>query len=100
MTKRRSKRRVFSREFKLEAVGLARTSGLSQRQVEQEVGLSRGQVGHWLRELAERQEEAFTGPLDGAAKIRIKELERRVAALEEEREILKKAVAIFSQPKG
>jgi transposase len=100
MIKQRSVRRNFSREFKVEAVELAKTSGMSQRQVERELGLSSGQIGHWMRELAEQGEAAFQEAGDGAAKVRIRELERRVAALEEEREILKKAVAIFSQPKG
>lgn len=99
MTKGRSVRRSFSREFKLEAVELAKTSGMSQRQVERELGLSSGQVGHWMRELLEHGEEAFNESGDATAKVRIRELERRVAALEEEREILKKAVAIFSQAK-
>jgi transposase len=99
MTKGQRVRRRFSREFKLEAVELAKTSGMSQRQVERELGLSLGQVGHWMRELAEQGEAAFSEPESQAAKVRIRELERRVAALEEEREILKKAVAIFSQTK-
>ena len=92
--------RVQAEQEKVEAVELAKTSGMSQRQVERELGLSSGQIGHWMRELAEQGEAAFQEAGDGAAKVRIRELERRVAALEEEREILKKAVAIFSQPKG
>jgi transposase len=100
MEKQGKKRRRFSREFKREAVELARTSGLSQRQVERELGLSTGQVGQWLRELAKEEAGGFSEPEDRAAKVRIRELERRVAALEEERAILKKAAAIFWQAKA
>jgi transposase len=93
------KRRRFPREFKLEAVELAKSSGLTQRQIERELGLSVGQLGRWLQETEERGEEAFSEASEQTASVRIRELERRLAALEEEREILKKAVAIFSQAK-
>jgi transposase-like protein len=63
------------------------------------LGLSVGQLGRWLQETEARGEAAFSEPGEQTAQVRIRELERRVAALEEEREILKKAVAIFSQAK-
>ena len=99
MNKQRRVRRTFSREFKLDAVRLARNSGLPLRQVEEDLGLSSALLGRWVQEFNERGEEAFTAPANHVENVRIRELERRIAVLEEERAILKKAVAIFSQPK-
>jgi transposase-like protein len=52
-----------------------------------------------VNQVAEEGEEAFVGERASSERARIRELERRLAAVEEERDILKKAVAIFSRPK-
>ena len=99
MKKQRRTRRTFTREFKMDAVQLAQNSGLPLRQIEADLGLSSALLGRWVQEFVERGEEAFTEPASHAENVRIRELERRVAVLEEERAILKKAVGIFSQAK-
>jgi transposase len=93
------KRRTYTREFKLEAVRLAETSGKSMKQLERELGIGEGCIRQWKRKLADEGENAFPGhgklPPDEE---RIRQLERELAIVRQERDILKKAIAIFSQP--
>ena len=92
-------RRTYTREFKLEAVHLLETSGRSSSQLERELGIGGGCLSRWKREFAEEGEQAFPG--HGRLKPdqeRIRQLERENKILRQERDILKKAVAIFSHP--
>ena len=94
------KRRMFTQEFKLDAVRLATASGQSLAKIERDLGLSSALLGRWVKEYEQKGEEAFLNHRrTKTEKARVRELERRIAVLEEEREILKKAVAIFSQEK-
>ena len=92
-------RRSYTREFKLEAVRLLETSGRSAIQLERELGIGGGCLSRWKRELAEEGEHAFPG--QGGLRPeqdRVRQLERENEILRQERDILKKAVAIFSHP--
>ena len=92
-------RRVYSREFKIEAVHLLETSGKNACQLERELGIGAGCMSRWKREFAEEGEHAFPG--HGRLmpdQERIRRLERENQILRQERDILKKAVAIFSHP--
>jgi transposase len=94
MTKRR---RQYSREFKREAVELLETSGKSASQLERELGIGKGNLGRWKRKFAENGDDAFPG--QGRLtpdQERLRKLERENEILRQERDILKKAVAIFS----
>jgi transposase len=97
--KARRKKRQFTQAFKLEAVRLAQTSGQSVAKVERDLDLSVGLLGRWVREFETEGQEAFLQQRSAGHQARIRELERRLALAEEERDILKKAVAIFSRPK-
>ncbi len=95
-----SKRKTYTAEFKREAVRLTETTDKTQAEVERDLGLWRGCTSGWKRQLAEEGEKAFPG--QGCLKAsnqRIRELERENEILRQEREILKKAVTIFSQPR-
>jgi len=90
-------RRTYTREFKLEAVRLWQTSGKSAAQIERDLGIGGGCLYRWKRKLAEEGENAFPG--HGRLtpeQERVRQLEREVEILRQERDILKKAVAIFS----
>jgi transposase len=93
------KRRTYTREFKIEAVRLYKTSGRTQAEIEEELGIGSGCLCRWKKEFAEAGEDAFPGqgrlPPE---KERIRRLERENEILRQERDILKKAVTIFSQP--
>jgi transposase len=92
-------RRTYSDAFKREAVQLLETSGKSARQLERELGIGLTCLARWKRELAEQGEHAFPGQgrVSGDQE-QIRQLQRQVEILRQERDILKKAVAIFSQP--
>ena len=55
------KRRSFSREFKLEAVGLMTDGGLSVAQAARDLGISESVLGRWKRQFMEDPAEAFPG---------------------------------------
>jgi transposase len=92
-------RRTYTREFKIEAVRLLETSGKSAPQLERELGIGAGCVSRWKREFAEEGENAFPGRGRLTPdQERIHQLERENEILCQERDILRKAVAIFSHP--
>ena len=92
-------RKQYTREFKLEAIQLLKTSGRSASQLERDLDIGRGSLWRWKREFAADGEEAFPG--HGRLtpeQDRLRQLERENEILRQERDILKKAVAIFSHP--
>jgi transposase len=93
-------RRQYTREFKMEALRLLETSGKSARQLERELGIGSGNLSRWKRESAADGEDAFPG--HGRLtpdQERLRQLERENEILRQERDILKKAIAIFSERK-
>ncbi len=94
------KRRAYTREFKIEAIRLLESSGKSGHEIEDDLGIGRGQVYRWRRQLAEENGRIRAFPGTGNARdeefVRLK---RENTILREERDILRKAVAIFSRPK-
>jgi transposase len=90
-------RKTYSKEFKLETLELARTSGKSDSQLERELGLGRGCLYNWRQQLARDGQQAFPGKGQVKADDEyVRKLERELAMAQQEREILKKALAIFS----
>jgi transposase len=92
-------KRTYSREFKLEALGLVETSGKSIRQIERDLGIGKGCLYRWRDEFKAEGIEAFPGrgrltPEEEE----LRRLKRENEILRQERDILKKAVAIFSHP--
>ena len=86
-----SKRRNFSREFKLEAVALMTSGGLSVAQASRDLGISESVLGRWKRQFMEDPVEAFPGK--GCLKPQDEELarlRRENEVLRQERDILKK----------
>ena len=95
-----NRRRQYSREFKIEAVQLWETSGRTASQIEQELGIGKGVIRRWKREFAVDGNDAFPG--HGRLtpdQEHLRQLERENEILRQERDILKKAIAIFSRPK-
>ena len=93
-----TKRRVYTREFKQEAVRLAETSGQTIVQIEQDLGISHGLLNKWKRKLKEEGHEAFRGQGRRTAEAEeLHQLRQENELLRQEREILKKALAIFTR---
>ena len=89
----------FDAEFKREAVRLASEPGMYARKVERELGLYQGAIRHWRDQLTspEKPTDVFPGKgRQSSDKERLLRLERENRILREERDILKKAVAVFS----
>lgn len=94
------KRKTYTAEFKRETLRLAKTSGKSQAQIERDLGIGGGCLSRWKREQEEAGTEAFPGrgKRSSLEQDRVWELEKENEILRQERDILKKAVAIFSRP--
>lgn len=92
------KQQKYSKEFKLETLELARTSDKTDSQVERELGLSRGCLYNWRKDVEREGEQAFPGK--GRVKAEeeyVRRLERELAVVQQERDILKKVLAIFTR---
>lgn len=90
------KRRAFSATFKLEAVRLSEVGDRSVTQLEQELGLSRGQLSHWRRRYLEQGAQAFEPRPRTDEERELTALRAEVVRLREERDILKKVLTLFS----
>ena len=94
-------RRKYDLVFKQEAVRLMVETGLSARQVEQELGIGITNVTRWKRELDAAPQKASTEPADSAPTTEeFRQLQRDLTRVTRERDILKKAVAIFSEDRS
>jgi transposase len=98
------KYRTYPEDFKLDALELLKSSGKSAGQIERELGITPGLLVKWkarYQAIQKGVQESALEPSDlEAAKREIKRLRRKLAEVEEEREILKKVVNIFSRKKG
>ena len=88
----KSKRKTYTREYKLEAVRLTTEDSLSVTQVARDLGLHANMLRKWRRQLQSDPQDAFPGkgrmkPLEEE----IHRLRRENAQLREERDFLKKA---------
>ena len=90
--------RRFDEEFKREAAILASRPGASDTQVARDLGVSPYSVGRWKKLYGLAPAAAVPGVSVQELERRIRALERENADLREQRTILKKAVAIFSEP--
>lgn len=90
------KRRSYTDEFRIEAVQLYERSGKTQEQIEEELGIGSGCLSRWKKKYGSEAEATDNGPAPAAKRLR--ELEQENDILRQERDILKKAVAIFSRP--
>ncbi len=93
-------RRHFDEQFKLDAVRLLTESGRPLREVARDLGVGRSLLERWRKQLGKGKspQVAFPGNGNlGGEKKELEELRRELARVKEEREILKKAMAVFSR---
>lgn len=94
----KEKRRKYDREFKLEAVRLSHEPGRSVSGVARNLGISANVLHRWRGQLANSGETAFPGKGHMTPEQEeLRRLRRELADVTEERNILKKALAVFSQ---
>ena len=89
-------RRRFKREYKLEAVRLALSSGKSQKEVAHDLGINPETLYRWVHEFRTDPGQSFPG--NGQPKARdqeVEQLRRQVTRLQAENAFLKKVSAYF-----
>ncbi len=84
-------RRVFTQEFKQDAVQML-LDGHTTSSVAKRLGVGANLLYRWKSQLIED-----SGPAASALESRVRELESDVRRVERERDILKKALAIFGR---
>ena len=89
----------YSREFKLEAVRLLEESGKPIRVIAEELGVSKNALATWKKAIRENGLQAFPDGGLTEEQRQIRELKKELKDARMERDILKKAVAIFSTKK-
>jgi transposase len=98
------KYRSYPEAFKLEALALLEQNGKSAGEIERDLGITPGLLIKWrarYQAVGKSRQEVHLEPSDlEAAKAEIRRLQRALAEAEEERDILKKAVNIFSRKSG
>lgn len=98
----KKERRHYDKEFKLMAVELCH-SGKAPKEVALELGIRTELVNRWKRELEKYREGSFSGRGVAnmtAEQMEIVQLKKSLREAEIERDILKKAVSIFSKSDG
>jgi transposase len=88
------KRRRFDRDFKLAAVKMVTEGGHRAAEVARSLGVDQNQLYLWKKKFSDQGDKAFPGKgnLSEMAALR-----RKLREVEMERDILKKAVGIFSK---
>ena len=91
-------RKSYDSEFKREAVRLADSSEKNDSMIERELGLYQGAIRTWRKALRSDPMEAFpgTGHIKPADE-ELRRLRRELEEVRQERDILKKAMAIFTK---
>ena len=89
--------RTYTRDFKVEALQLFARGGKSAAQLERELGITQGMLLKWRDRYQVHEQRQSLEPSDlEAAKAEVRRLRRELEVTTQERDILKKAVAIFS----
>ena len=94
MTKKRYQR--FSAEFKLHALKRASEDGVTDKDICEELGMSRRQLRRWRDQYRLLGDEAFPG-LAVERDEEIAELKRRLKKAEQERDFLRDAAVFFAR---
>lgn len=94
----RSSKKRYDGEFKREAVRLADNSEKGDSTIERELGLYQGAIRTWRKALRSDPVDTFpgTGHMKPAEE-ELRSLRRELEEVRQERDILKKAMAIFTR---
>ncbi len=89
------KKKRFDRDFKISAVKMVTLEGHTASEVARSLGIHPNQLYSWKKKFSDNGEKAFPGK---GHLTEISSLRKQLREVEMERDILKKAVGIFSKP--
>jgi transposase len=95
MEEARLKMKRFDRDFKISAVKMITQEGHKASEVARSLGIHANQLYNWKKKFSDDGEKAFPGK---GHLTELAALRRKLRDVEMERDILKKAVGIFSKP--
>ena len=93
-----TKRKTYSKEFKLDAISLVVEQGYSKAEAARNLGINANILERWIKDADNNDGHAFRG--NGKLtpeQLEIRQLNVQVKHLEMEREILKKATVFFAK---
>ena len=90
-----NKKKRFDRDFKIAAVKMVTEGGHKSAEVARSLGIHPTQLYSWKHKYSDQGEKAFPGK---GHLTELAALRRKLRDVEMERDILKKAVGIFSKP--
>ena len=94
------KRRQFDRAFKVEAIRLITAEGRTSASVARDLGVSPNLLYRWKEQFDSDSKNAFVGTGNlSLEQCEFRRLQRELADVTEERDILKKAISVFSDRK-
>ena len=94
----KKKRKIYSPEFKTEAVRLIAEKGYSIAEASRNLGIEYSILRRWNKQFKDDPENAFPGKGNlKADDERLRQLQRELKRVKEERDILKKALAYFAE---
>ena len=91
----KGRKKRFDREFKLSAVKMITDGGQTAAEVARGLGIHANQLYNWKKKFGDDGDKAFPGK---GHLTELSALRRKLRDVEMERDILKKAVGIFSKP--
>jgi transposase len=90
-----AQRRMFSAEYKREAVAMLDAPGVSVSQIAAELGIGATILGRWRRELCQETAQAFPGH-GRPCEEELGHLRRELARVTKERDFLRETAAFFA----
>ncbi len=94
------KRRQFDRAFKVEAVRLVTEERRPVAAVARDLGIGENLLHRWKQQFTDQQEQVFVGTGNlTPEQAELRRLRRELTDVTEERDILKKAISVFSDRK-
>jgi len=91
------KRKRYDRAFKVEAVRLVREEGRSVASVARDLGIGENLLHRWKQQYVQQGDGVFVGTGNVTPEqAELRRLRRQLVDVTEERDILKKAIAVFS----
>jgi transposase len=89
----------YSAEFKIETIKQVTELGQDVRTVARDIGVHENTIYKWIQTYHQNREEPFVGSgHQRTEEAELRKANKKIADLEQEVAILKKAIAIFSRP--